>query len=202
MSELASDKLLHFSCKTAIFVIIKSFSLITLTMKRIIAFGALTLALLMPASVAAAYNCLTINRIDGKSDHFAIDSSTTISMSENGGVTLAGRAVTVIYSPEEVDSYTFENFTFSSSEKYDGDKDDVSGIKTPSSFDSVLTFSSSDGVLTVEGASADSEITLVGLNGTVVGVTRADANGSASISAAPGQIYLLVVNGSTIKIKL
>lgn len=162
----------------------------------------IALALLLSSATAfAAFNCLTINRIDGKQDHFAIDWTTSINVVDEG-VCLKGKAVTVIYPTNEVDYYTFEYFTFPSGVKYDGDKEDVSSLPETISGGEPISFSADSGVLSVRGAQPGSDLRLIGVNGVEVDSTVAASDGSAKLKAPVGHVYLLSVNGVTIKVIL
>lgn len=170
-------------------------------MKKVIKIGMALALLLNSATAFAAFNCLTINRVDGKRDHFALDWTTSITMVDEG-VRLMGKAVTVIYPTKEVDSYTFEYFTFPSGVKYDGDKEDISSLPEASLGGVPISFSATNGVLTVSGAQPGSDLRLVGVNGSEVDAARASGDGSATLRAATGHVYLLTVNGVTIKVIL
>ncbi len=167
-------------------------------MKRIMTLSAGVLAFCASALAASAFNCLTINRIDGTSDHFALDRATTVSATADGGVKLVGTDVTVIYPSDEVDSYTFENYTFGSV-KYDGDKENLASISSPQV--NPISFSIADGTLTVHGAEPGSTLNLIDIQGRVVDSARASESGSATLRGNSG-VYLLNINRTTLKIML
>lgn len=173
--------------------------IITFTMNRFKRLGIALIALLASATAFGAFNCLTINRVDGQTDRFAIDSSTTVGLVA-GGVKLAGKAVTVIYPIREVDSYTFENYTFTNG-KYEGDKPDVASISEAAAAGPV-SFAVSGGVLTVSGATPGTVLTLFGINGSEVSSAKASDDGNAALRFGTDGVYLLNVNGVAIKVIL
>lgn len=167
-------------------------------MKRFAVLFAAVLALCVPLRAAEKYNCLAINRVDGKVDCFAVSAKTVVTATSDGGVKLADGDLEVIYPSDEVDSFTFVRYNPAGG--YEGDKPNVAALADVAS--APLNFSVADAVVTVGGAAPGSELQLADLRGRVVARAEADADGSASMSAVGHGVFLLTVNGVTLKIRL
>lgn len=80
----------------------------------------------IPTPPTSTFNALKITTIAGEQHRIALDGrNLTVSMS-NGSVRLSNTGITVEYTPSEVESYSFEQFSFPATDPYyQGTKSDV-----------------------------------------------------------------------------
>lgn len=151
------------------------------------------------AAGASESACVEINRVDGKTDHIAVDKSMEIAMSPTGDIRLTNSAVSIDYPMEEVASFTVGRFAFAEGSKYDGDKAGMADVAAPA-----LCFGTDGTDLTVSGATPGGVLELYTVSGMKAAAVTTDSEGCARINTQSlGRgVYILTINGISLKITL
>ena len=154
------------------------------------------------AAFARNVNAFIINRTDGVKDYLALNAGLKVQQSPEGDLLLVHPSVTVCYPLNLINYISPGNRSFSAGQYYIGDHvydPNQDAIVAPE-IDG-LTLSVSDGLVSLSGVKSD--VKVVDMQGkTLLSASPSDGRVEIQTSRLPAGVYLLIVNQTTLKIKL